>query len=149
TACTVLFPTERGSGQGPKEVPSARRVRRNHAIGATTSREAARAYAALLEGRSEEELTALSCDSDTGIAIAAAWELYRRRASVAGETTGPLQRWLGFIGGRTRLCLPLRWEVQLVRAILCDNEKQLRQVLRSYAPRCSFLEKDEEGFAYV
>jgi hypothetical protein len=72
------------------------------------------AYRSLFQLVGTKGLEDLLDHKNPGVAIQAAWELCRERAGK--DPRGNVQRFLGFVEGRTQLELPLRWEVQLVGA---------------------------------
>ena len=74
-----------------------------------------------------------------GIAIQAAWELCRERAGK--DPRGNVQRFLGFVEGRTRLELPLRWEVAIVTESAPRIPPARRKALEPYLGVAPFLKR--------
>jgi hypothetical protein len=86
---------------------------------------------------------ALKDDSYIGIALQASWE---SSASVRFSKLNPNpQRFLGFLEGRTRLRVPLQWEVGLITEVFRDDQKLVNSSLKCYLPIAAFLKQVDDG----
>jgi hypothetical protein len=122
---------------GPADGPLRQAILR-----AKTSQEAGRAYRAFFRGLDRETLELQENDPDVGIALQAAWELHVERA-IARKRTPHAERFLGFLEGRTKLRVPLRWEVELVTDPLVHAPDRMAVTLDDYLPLAPFLSKKD------
>jgi hypothetical protein len=89
------------------------------------------------------DLKPLLADENTGIALRAAWEIAQRRAKSGDESAWPW--FVGFLQGRTKLQIPLRWEFNLAwRFFDPSRTKQGELILRSYMKKTDEL-YDHDG----
>jgi hypothetical protein len=94
------------------------------------------AYQAYFQGMSRAKLEESELDPDMGIALHAAW------ASALEATergfSPRLQRFLGFLKGRTRVPIPRHWEAMLtIHTLQGRPEYDCARALREYARDCS------------
>jgi hypothetical protein len=86
-------------------------------------------------------------DDDTSIALQAAWAL-TGPASVRGGRARP-DRFLGFVEGRVKHAIPLRWEVWLVQLCFHGDRGRQEAALSEYAERCTFVRKEPGANRYI
>ncbi len=103
---------------------------------ATSANKTGHVYNSLLANAPVEDLQRLKNDPNTGIALAAAWRLFEKSPRSDPVPNG--QRFLGFIEGRTRLQIPLRWELE-VQGILVNTPEEYQAMLRPYNLRAPFI----------
>jgi hypothetical protein len=84
----------------------------------------------------------LKDDPYLGTALAASWES-NTNTGFTKLNPNP-QRFLGFLEGRTRLKVPLEWEVWLITELHRDDQKLIDSSLKRYLPIAPFL-KDVDG----
>jgi hypothetical protein len=146
---TTLIPSALAGRQTNDEQPGDVNLQRlrESVIDASTPELAARAYHRLFARADRRQLSLLKNDSHLGIALSAAW----REASAprTSKVASPPQRFLGFVEGRTRLRIPLPWEVALVSRYYKGDSDNLFQALHYYAPVAPFLSKRPDGPGYL
>jgi hypothetical protein len=116
-------------------------------VHAGTSAESGKAYSTLLKRADSEGLEQLMSDSNPGIALHAAWEKYVNRPMLSKGVVRP-QRFLGFLEAKTKLRIPLYWEVQLVGLALQNDTDRATECLDEYLPAAPFLTK-RDGIFHV
>jgi hypothetical protein len=109
-----------------------------------TSAEAGKAYRALFKRLDREGLANLENDREPGIELQAAWELHVARAIAAKRIPQP-QRFLGFLEGRTKLRIPLRWEIDLATTSVAHSPDRIAQTMDDYLSIASFITKRKDG----
>jgi hypothetical protein len=103
--------------------------------------QAGKAYKECSKAVGAAGLSRLRRDRDLGIALFAAWE--RRGLPGESDRGGP-QRFLGLVEGRTRLAIPLRWEVEVVRRWFEDRPLSVQSALKPYLRVCPFVKEDPD-----
>jgi hypothetical protein len=135
---TRIQAQEKGNDNPPDE-----RLRQA-VLQAKTYAQAGKAYRALFKRLDREGLANLENDPDPGIALQAAWELHVARAIAAKRIPQP-QRFLGFLEGRTRLRIPLRWEIELATTSVAHSPDRIAQTMDDYLPIAPFITKRKDG----
>jgi hypothetical protein len=116
-------------------------------IESATAKERGKKYRAYFDNIGAEKLGELKKASNAGIALQSFWEM-GKRLSHQGDLFF-FQRFIGFLEGRTRLSIPLRWEFQLTSCFLRSQPKKAKTAFEVYLPKCSFLKKSKNGsFTY-
>jgi hypothetical protein len=98
----------------------------------------------LFAGAGSERIRRLMNDDDISISLAAAY-----RGALQNNAENPIprpERFLGFMEGRTRINIPLRWEVELTMRFLRDRPELAVKSLENYLPVCPFLSRWGDGF---
>jgi hypothetical protein len=129
--------------QGPKDTDQRDRLIAT-ILESQKSREVGAAYRALFRVVDRRGLHALVGHKNPGIAMQAAWELCLARVAVK-DPRGNVQRFLGFVEGRTQLDVPLRWEVALVIRLVPLAPPDIDKALKDYLGVAPFLEKGPNG----
>jgi hypothetical protein len=130
----VTWAGEKGESPAPDE-----RLRQA-VLQAENSGQAGKAYRTLFKALDREGLEGLEHDRDSGIALQAAWELHVERA-IRGKRSPHPERFLGFLEGRTKLRVPLRWEVELVTEPLPSD--RIAPAMEDYLPIAPFFSKED------
>jgi hypothetical protein len=128
--------------QGPKDTDQRDRLIAT-ILESQKSREVGAAYRSLFRLVGKPGLEALLQHENPGIAIQAAWELCLERVAVK-DPRGDVQRFLGFVEGRTQLEIPLRWEVEVFKETVSRIPPKQRKALEPYLGIAPFLKRVEE-----
>jgi hypothetical protein len=119
-------------------------ISRQYLLGVKNPRDAGKAFSRYFKKLNRQQLQNAKLDSDTSIALHAAWVLHT--ASNPLGKPDP-HRFLGFVEGRTGLRIPPRWEVAIIEDALQSYPDILFEELDSYWPSCSFMTRDGRHFS--
>jgi hypothetical protein len=129
-------------GPSPKDDAAPQNAFIDRVLKARTPRETEAAYRRLFREFGHAHAAELLHHDDLGIALHSAWQ-----TGVAGKGRGDAapQRFLGFLEGRTRLRVPLRWEVGFVSRWFASRPFLHRAALNPYLPVAKFLKADADS----
>jgi hypothetical protein len=121
----------------PQVPPDAGEVYRSRVV----PRLVGEAYRSLFRLVGPNGLDSLLDHKNPGVAIQSAWELCRERAGK--DPRGNVQRFLGFVEGRTHLKIPLRWEVEVLSESVSQIPRDRRKAaLEPYFRVAPFIKRD-------
>jgi hypothetical protein len=107
-------------------------------VEAKTSDELGKAYRSLFRLVGRHGLADLLRDPNTGIALQAAWEIASERPPK--DPRANIQRFIGFVRGRTQMQVPLLWEVGLIcHSLFFSHPSQRDATLKEYVHIAAFL----------